>query len=107
MHTGRKILVARIGAFGDVCMLAPLVRGLAREHEVHWLIRDAYAPVIHGFPEIDCRLIGCSPGPDPQQPLPSDLVARLRRERYDCLVDCSHWACVGWLAGQLSDVPSG
>lgn len=105
MRNRLKLLVARIGAFGDVCMLAPLVRGLAREHDVHWLIRDAYAPVIRGFPEIDCRLIGCSPGPDPRQPLPPELVATLRRERYDCLIDCSHWACVGWLAGELADVP--
>lgn len=105
MHAGGKILIARIGAFGDVCMLAPLVRNLSREHEVHWLIRDAYAPVIRGLPEIGCRLVGCFPGPDPRQPLPPELVAELRREQYDCLIDCSHWACVGWLAGELSDIP--
>ena len=100
-----KILVTRIGAFGDVCMLAPLVRSLCTRHEVHWLIRDCYVPVIKGFPEVSCRLIGCSPGPDPRRPLPLDLVEALRHERYDCLVDCSHWACIGWLAKQLRDIP--
>lgn len=105
MTTRRKILIARIGAFGDVCMLAPLVRALARRHEVHWLIRDDYVPVIRGFPEVACRLVGCAPGPDPSRPFPEALVATLRHERYDCLIDCSHWACVGWLAGRLHDVP--
>jgi ADP-heptose:LPS heptosyltransferase len=100
-----KILVTRIGAFGDVCMLTPLVRSLSGRHEVHWLIRDAYMPVIRGFPEVPCRLIGCSPGPDQRRPMPLDLVETLRRERYDCLVDCSHWACIGWLAEQLRDIP--
>lgn len=101
----RKLLVARIGAFGDVCMLAPIVRSLARHHDVHWLIRDAYEPVIRGFPGVTCRLVGCAPGEDPRRPFPAALVDSLRRERYDCLVDCSHWACVGWLARQLHDVP--
>ncbi|NBP51919.1 MAG: hypothetical protein EBU70_12240, partial [Actinobacteria bacterium] len=101
----RKLLVARIGAFGDVCMLAPLVRSLARCHDVHWLIRDAYEPVIRGFPGVECRLIGCAPGEDPRRPFPEEMVESLRRERYDCLVDCSHWACVGWLARQLHDIP--
>jgi ADP-heptose:LPS heptosyltransferase len=105
MTDRKKILVARIGAFGDVCMLAPLVQAVARRHEVHWLIRDAYEPVIRGFPEVGCRLVGCAPGPDPERPFPADFVESLRRERYDCLVDCSHWACVGWLARQLTDVP--
>ncbi|MEI7780612.1 MAG: hypothetical protein WCJ18_01645, partial [Planctomycetota bacterium] len=105
MTNRQKILVARIGAFGDACMLAPMVRSLARHHEVHWLIRDGYEPVIRGFPDVNCRLVGVAPGSDPGQPFPADVVAALRRERYDCLVDCSHWACVGWLARQLDDVP--
>ena len=100
-----KILVTRIGAFGDVCMLAPLVRSLSTRHDVHWLIRDSYVSIIRGFPEVSCRLIGCSPGPDPRRPLPPELVEALRHDRYDCLLDCSHWACIGWLADQLRDIP--
>lgn len=105
MTRRKKILMARIGAFGDVCMLAPMVRTLARSHEVHWLIRDAYVPVVRSFPEVDCRLIGVAPSDDPLQPFPESVVDSLVRERYDVFVDCSHWACVAWLARRLADVP--
>lgn len=105
MHGRLKILVARIGAFGDVCMLLPVVRALARRHEVHWLVRDAYLPVLRCFPEVDCRAIGVSPAADPARPFPEELVTALARERYDCLLDCSHWPCIAWLARRLGDVP--
>lgn len=101
----KKILVARIGAFGDVCMLLPVVRALARHHEVHWLVRDAYVPVVRAFPDVGCRLVGVAPGADPRRPFPEELVAALAGERYDCLLDCSHWACVSWLARRLDGVP--
>lgn len=105
MSGKRKILVVRIGALGDVCMLAPIVRSLARMHEVHWLIRNTHQPAVGIFPDMNCRFIGCAPGPDPRKPFADDLVGMLRREKYDMLVDCSHWACVGWLAEQLREVP--
>lgn len=105
MRGSLKILVVRIGAFGDVCMLAPLMQAIARHHEVHWLIRDSYVPVIRGFAGVGCRLIGCAPAADSNRPFPDALVGQLRDERYDCLIDCSHWACSGWLAGQLREIP--
>lgn len=105
MTTRRKILVARIGAFGDVCMLLPIVRALARHHEVHWLVRDTYVPVVRGFPDVACRPVGVAPGADPRRPFPEEFVAALAAERYDCLLDCCHWACVSWLARRLDGVP--
>ena len=46
MNRRLKLLVARIGALGDVCMFAPVARALAARHEVHWLIRDTWVPAI-------------------------------------------------------------
>jgi ADP-heptose:LPS heptosyltransferase len=100
-----KILVARIGAFGDVCMLLPLVRSLAKGFDVHLLVRDAYVPVVRAFSEVACRTVAVSPADDPRQPFPESLVARLADEGYAALVDCSHWPCVAWLADRLRAIP--
>lgn len=100
-----KLLVARIGALGDVCMFAPLARALAARHEVHWLIRDCWVPAIRRAGDTGCRLVAVAPAAPPAPPFTSDFVAALRRERYDCLVDCSHWASIAWLARELGDVP--
>lgn len=103
--TRPKLLIARIGAIGDVCLLLPVVHALSRHFAVHWLIRDTHIPVVRSFPAVDCRLIGVSPGPDPERPFPPALVAALRAEAYPALLDFSHWQCIAWLAGQLPDIP--
>lgn len=100
-----RILVARIGAIGDICMLIPVVHALARHYEVHWLIRDSHRPVVQCFPEVACRLIGVSPGDDENQPFSAELVRELRDRNYACLIDFSHWSCIGWLARQLKEIP--
>ena len=99
-----KLLIARIGAIGDICLLLPLVHALSRHFAVHWLIRDTHVPLVRAFPDVDCRLIGVSPGADPECPFPAELVAALRAEAYPALLDFSHWPCVAWLAGQLPDI---
>lgn len=99
-----RILVARIGAIGDICMLMPVVRALARHYEVHWLIHQSHAPIVRCFPDVACRLIGVSPAAD-ERPFPDDLVAGLRAGDYACLIDFSHWRSVNWLARQLSAIP--
>lgn len=105
MERRRKILVARIGAFGDVCMLLPIVRALSRHHDVHWLVRDVYLPAVRCFPDLRCRLVGVSPSDDAHRPFPDEVVDSLAAERFDCLLDCSHWGCVAWLARRLEAVP--
>jgi ADP-heptose:LPS heptosyltransferase len=99
-----KLLAARIGAIGDICLLMPVMHALSRHFDVHWLIRDTHIPVVQTFPHVDCRLIGVSPGPDTTQPFPPALVAALRAEGYAALIDFSHWQCIAWLAGQLPDI---
>ena len=105
MNEKSKILVARIGAIGDICMLIPLVHALSRHYEVHWLIRDSHMPIVQCFPAVACRLIGVSPASDETQPFAPKVVATLRDEHYACLIDFSHWPCIGWLAHQLGDIP--
>ena len=100
-----KILVARIGAIGDICMLIPVVHALSRRYEVHWLIRESHMALVRCFPAVTCRLIGTSPGPDEDQPFPPQLLTGLRDEGYACLIDFSHWCCVTWLARQLGEIP--
>ena len=74
-----RILIGRIGAIGDICMLIPLVRALAKTHEVHWLIHEAHRPLVGLFGEADCRLIGVLAGAGPTEHFPDDLVDRLGR----------------------------
>jgi ADP-heptose:LPS heptosyltransferase len=100
-----KIVVARIGAIGDICMLIPVVHALSRLYEVHWLIRESHVPIVRCFPAVACRLIGVPRGPDDDRLFPPRLVADLRDEAYACLIDFSHWRSVSWLARQLGEIP--
>jgi ADP-heptose:LPS heptosyltransferase len=100
-----RILVARLGAIGDICLLTPVVHALTRHAEVDWLIRDSHVPLVQGFPQLRCRLIGAAPAADVTQPYPAELVAALRRRDYQAFIDFSHWQSIAWLAGQLSDIP--
>jgi ADP-heptose:LPS heptosyltransferase len=100
-----RLLVARIGAIGDVCLLLPLVHALQRHFRIDWLIRDSHVAVVRAFPHVACELIGVSPAADAAQPFSAALVERLRTRRYAGLIDFSHWPSIAWLAGQLRDVP--
>lgn len=100
-----RILVARLGAIGDLCLMTPVVHALARHAEVDWLIRDTHVPLIQGFAQLQCGLIGASPGADATRPFPPELVAALRAREYQVFIDFSHWQPIAWLAGQLADVP--
>jgi ADP-heptose:LPS heptosyltransferase len=100
-----RILVARLGAIGDICMLMPIVQALSHHFDVDWLIRESHAPLVQRFPEIACRLVPARVGRDEDAPFSPDLVARLADEGYDCLLDFSHWTVITWLAERLSGVP--
>jgi ADP-heptose:LPS heptosyltransferase len=100
-----KLLVARIGAIGDICLLIPLVDVLSRHYEVHWLIRRAHAPLLDCFPFVACRPIPIANDLTVVDPLPPELVAELDAENYACLIDFSHWPSVRGLAAQLRHIP--
>jgi ADP-heptose:LPS heptosyltransferase len=100
-----KILVARLGAIGDICMLMPIVQALSHHFEVDWLIRERHAPLAQRFPELACRLVPAQVGRDEGAPFSPDLVKRLADGGYDCLLDFSHWTVITWLAERLPGIP--
>ncbi|MBS0206249.1 MAG: hypothetical protein JSS49_25425 [Planctomycetes bacterium] len=100
-----RVLVIRIGAFGDICMLVPLVLELQRHFEVDWLIRDCYQPVAQQFPQLGCRTIGVQLAPDGQITAGDPLIDFLRSRHYDICIDFSHWPVVSRLVTHLQDIP--
>jgi hypothetical protein len=97
----KKILVCRIGAFGDICMTLPVVHSLSARFEVHWLIRQGHDAILKLFPEVKCHPVIFGAGPN----VLSGLVSRLGAAQYDALLDFSNWEIIGRLASQLKGIP--
>jgi hypothetical protein len=100
-----KILIARIGAIGDICMLLPFVHALSERYELHWLVHSAHRPLLDRFPLAACRPIPVEEVAAGGPPFPPELVAQLAGEGYACLIDFSHWPSIRWLAGRLGGIP--
>jgi ADP-heptose:LPS heptosyltransferase len=100
-----RMLVTRIGALGDVCMMIPVVRELERYFEVDWLIRDCYESAVQSFPQLRCRTIGVSPAPGDVLASDDPLIDRLRARNYEYCLDFSHWPVVSDLVSHLSSIP--
>lgn len=100
-----KILIARLGAFGDVCMAIPLVRSLLRQADVHWLVRRDYEPLIRSFLGDSCRLWGVVPQRQADNPFEAALIDHLRSQNFAAFVDLSHWPVVRQLARRLTNIP--
>ncbi len=100
-----KMLVTRIGAFGDVCMLIPVVKALSRHFQVDWLVRPQYVPVIRSFPDVHCRTIEAAPSAHAPFPFTDRLVEQLRAEKYDYCLDFSHWDSIRRLIARLHEIP--
>jgi ADP-heptose:LPS heptosyltransferase len=98
----KKILVCRIGAFGDVCMALPVVQALTEHYEVHWLIRRGHDAVLPLFPVVRCRPVVFASAASRDL---AELSARLAGERYDALLDFSNWRVVARLAERLKEIP--
>jgi len=85
----KRILVIRFRAMGDVLLATPLLRALKRrwpEARVDYLVEEGLSPLLEGSDDFD-RLLAW-----PRRARPrwlSDLrwALRLRRERYDLLLD--------------------
>jgi ADP-heptose:LPS heptosyltransferase len=97
----KKILVCRIGAFGDICMTLPVVHSLSARFEVHWLIRQGHDAILKLFPQVKCHPVIFGAGPN----VLSGLVSRLGAAQYDALLDFSNWEIIGRLASQLKGIP--
>jgi ADP-heptose:LPS heptosyltransferase len=95
----KKILACRTGAFGDVCMILPLIDALSAHADVHWLIRRGNDAVLKLFPEVRCTPVLFDGA------LTRSLVGRLDATGYDALLDFSNWDIIARLARRLKSIP--
>ncbi len=102
-----RVLIVRLGAFGDIIHTLPLAADLAAAgHAVTWLCEDRWMPIIDGSPAIS-RIV-----PLPRKLLRSHevplthklralrrVVRALRSERFDAVIDAQGLAkSAGWAA---------
>lgn len=107
----RNILLIKPSSLGDIVMALPALSMLRRsfpQAKITWLIRPELAPIIEGHPHLDeiilfdrkslakawCR-------PDAFKKL-TDLISRLRRGRFDAVLDLQgllRTASLAWLSG--------
>lgn len=101
-----KILILKPSSLGDVVQALPVARLLKRHFptaQIHWWLNQELLPLLEGDPDLD-RVI---PFDRRQWGRPVGLllaaseIRRLRRERYDWVIDLqslARSALVGWLA---------
>ena len=82
--TRKKILILRFSSIGDIVLTTPVPRTLKvqLEAEVHYCTQQKYASILENNPYIDRVLV--------LNESLSELVQRLRTERYDYIIDLHH-----------------
>ncbi len=80
----KKVLVIRFSSIGDIVLTTPVIRGLRRQlgAEVHVLTKEAYRDMMAANPYVS-RVITL-------QKRLADVTTKLKRERYDLVVDLHH-----------------
>lgn len=88
-----RVLIVRLGAFGDLVHTLPLAGDLAAAgHQVDWLCEDRWSCVLEGSPAIQRihrlprRLLRSAPAPQRVRAV-LRLVRAIRGEAYDVVVD--------------------
>jgi ADP-heptose:LPS heptosyltransferase len=76
-----KILVIRFSSIGDIVLTTPVVRCLKQQlgAEVHFLTKRSFEKIVQSNPHID-RVFSI-------EKKTSEVIAALKAENYDCLVD--------------------
>jgi len=99
-----RILLVRLGAFGDIVHTLPLAAALhGAGHRVDWLCEDRWACILDGSPAVaglhrlPRRLLRSAPWSERFSAI-QRLVRGLRRERYDVVIDAQGLAKSGLLA---------
>jgi ADP-heptose:LPS heptosyltransferase len=83
-----RVLVVRTGSMGDTVIVTALIRAIAASHrtlEVDALVRAPYVRILDGLPYIH-EVVPFECGDRQRNPGPA-LMARLRHNRYDVVVD--------------------
>lgn len=84
-------------------MAIPFVRELSAQCDVHWLIRKRHLYLPRLFPEVQFTPIEVNPRR--KRPLGANVITRLRRERFDALLDLSHWPEISAMVEALDSIP--
>ncbi|MEK6711656.1 MAG: hypothetical protein AABZ64_13865, partial [Nitrospinota bacterium] len=111
MEGVRRILLIKLDALGDLMMTSPAIRALRRRFpmaEIHLLVQTGVAPLARFLPGVDAvESLPCGflirGGQRPRRALAwLAALPRLRRRRYDLVVDFSglfHSSAAAWAAG--------
>lgn len=97
------VLIVRLSALGDTLLTIPLLQRLREAHPhltIGWLVGEAAAPILEGFPEIDHLHV--LPKADRGLGGLWRVAQRIRRHWYDVSLDAqglTKSALVPWLAG--------
>jgi heptosyltransferase-2 len=89
---GRRILVLKIGALGDVLRTTPILRALARDaspHHVTWVVGEAAAPLLEGHARIDRLLVPSAETSAHLSVQEFDLVLSLDKDAYSTSIATS------------------
>lgn len=80
-----KILVLRFSSIGDIVLTSPVMRCLKKQTgaEIHYLTKHTFAPILEANPYIDQVFTF-------QKEIHSDLIASLKGENYDQIIDLHH-----------------
>jgi lipopolysaccharide heptosyltransferase II len=102
-----KILLIRLRLIGDVVFTTPMLRALRRtfpEAHLSYLVEPPAAPVVAGNPHLDQVIV--APQATGLARIVADLrlARRLRRQRYDLVIDLHGGPRSGWLTW-LSGAP--
>ena len=84
MAAKKKVLFIRFSSIGDIVLTTPVVRCVKQQlgAEVHYLVKEQYAPVLHANPHVD-KLITI------RQDVREEL-SLLREQHYDWVADLHH-----------------
>jgi len=107
----KSILLIKPSSLGDIVMALPALSSLRRsfpQAKITWLVRPEFAPILEGHPHLDEIMLfdrkalakaWCRPAAFRQL---TDLIGRLRRGRFDAVLDLQglfRTASLAWLSG--------
>ena len=95
-----RILLVRLRLIGDVVFTTPVIRALRRQYpdaRLSYVVEPSAAPVVHGNPHLDEVIL--APRRRGARRLLDDLALarRLRRERFDVVIDLHGGPRAAWL----------
>jgi heptosyltransferase I len=107
----RNILLIKPSSLGDIVMALPALSSLRHsfpQAKISWLVRPEFAPILEGHPHLDEIILFDRKTLAKAWHQPAafkrmmDLIARLRRDRFDAVLDLQglfRTASLAWLSG--------